>query len=59
MGHVLEQGARSLLNPVRASKPFDAWGRRGAIVMFDINLRISGLALDELAEMGIAEASGR
>jgi len=48
-----------LLNPVRASKPFDAWGRRGAIVMFDINLRISGLALDELAEMGIAEASGR
>jgi hypothetical protein len=34
--------------------------------MFDINLRISGLVLDkdekvrcELAEMGVAEASGR
>ena len=34
-------------------------GAGGAIAMVDINLRISGLAPDELAKMGMAEASGR
>jgi hypothetical protein len=34
-------------------------GTTGAIVMFGINLGFSGLTLDELADMGMEEASGQ
>ena len=61
------RGTCSSKAPVRCSTPsgpgslFGARGAGagGAIAMVDINLRISGLAPDELAKMGMAEASGR
>jgi hypothetical protein len=57
-GRVLEQGP--VRCSVRVSKPFLVpWGVGGRQEPLSCLTSISGLALDELAEMGMAEASGR